>query len=182
MVVDLDAVLGHDQLVDFISALQFLSEQFAVSTVVGMAQGLIGFVASPIEGGFDATGRILAEELGDFFCNEGGIGVDGQHKAHLLEGDVEFPEVGIKQRFSPGEEQEQGALLFQLAGNGEPFVLAFHSSKLCGLPGLHANVTHVAIQIADGCEFECSRDGNLCYIRFMHQPPFNGVGVLEDVH
>ena len=37
VVVDLDAVLGHDQFVDFISALQFLSEQFAVTVGIGDA-------------------------------------------------------------------------------------------------------------------------------------------------
>ena len=77
MVVDLDAVLGHDQLVDFISALQFLSEQFAVAVGIGdvgsevIVQLVVGVCPSAILGMLSAFGYHIVGKLPDVVSHEG---------------------------------------------------------------------------------------------------------------
>ncbi|MBQ3187750.1 MAG: hypothetical protein IJB62_09400 [Alistipes sp.] len=77
MVVDLDAVLGHDQLVDFISALQFLSEQFAVSVGIGdvrpevIVQLVVGVCPSAVLSMLRAFGYHVVGKLPDVVSHDG---------------------------------------------------------------------------------------------------------------
>lgn len=77
VVIDLDAVLGHDQLINFISALQFLSEQFAVAVGIGdvgsevIVQLVVGVCPSAVLGMLGAFGYHVVGKLPDVVSHEG---------------------------------------------------------------------------------------------------------------
>lgn len=71
------------------------------------AQGLVGGVVGPIEGDVHPPGLVAGKKVGPFFVQKGAVGVQGEHHALGLQGQIQLFKAGHQQLLAAGEQQKQ---------------------------------------------------------------------------
>ena len=114
------------------------------------AQGLVGGVVGPIEGDVHPPGLVAGKKVRPFFVQKGAVGVQGEHHALGLQGQIQLFETGHQQLLAAGEQQKQHPRPGHGAGQFGPLLAGAQGARGPGLPGRKAHIAHAAVHIAQG--------------------------------
>ena len=123
------------------------------------AQGLVGGVVGPIEGDVHPPGLVAGKKVRPFFIQKGAVGVQGEHQALGLQGQIQLLKSGHQQRLAAGEQQKQHPRPGHGAGQLGPLLAGAQGARSPGLPGRKAHIAHTAVHIAQGGQLQTAADG-----------------------
>ena len=147
-----------------------------------MAKRLIRLIAHAIERDIDPPRLQPLEQTGHLVVDQGRVCVDREDESPLFQADIQLLEIGIEQRFTSREQDEQRAHPLQRVGHMQPLPQRTNASR-CGNPRLlHPDVTHVTSEVADGSQLKGGINRHSVSGRFVHQGPFYRINILQEMH